>query len=48
VFAPEGVQCRLELPTDWLNNDDQPISPALLARDFGENEVGGETNLKSA
>ena len=32
VFAPEGVQCRLELPTDWLNRDRQPISPALLAR----------------
>ena len=32
VFAPEGVQCRLELPTNWLNNDAQPISPALLAR----------------
>jgi two-component system, NtrC family, sensor kinase len=32
VFAPEGVQCRLELPADWLNNDGQPISPALLAR----------------
>ena len=32
VFAPEGVQCRLELPTDWLNNDGHPISPALLAR----------------
>jgi two-component sensor histidine kinase len=32
VFAPEGVQCRLELPSDWLNNDSQPISPALLAR----------------
>jgi two-component sensor histidine kinase len=32
VFAPEGVQCRLELPTDWLNNEGQPISPGLLAR----------------
>jgi two-component sensor histidine kinase len=24
VFAPEGVQCRLELPPDWLGSDRQP------------------------
>jgi PAS domain S-box-containing protein len=34
VFAPEGVQCRLELPADWLAND-QPhseigASPSVL------------------
>src|SRR5262245_27276345 len=29
VLAPEGVQCRLELPAEWLGNDRQPseISP---------------------
>src|SRR5262249_21569660 len=26
VFAPEGVQCRLELPADWLTNNDEPVS----------------------
>jgi PAS domain S-box-containing protein len=26
VFAPEGVRCRLELPSDWLGNDHQPLS----------------------
>jgi hypothetical protein len=25
VLAPEGVRCRLELPSDWLGND-QPHS----------------------
>ena len=25
VLAPEGVQCRLELPADWLGNDGQPL-----------------------
>ena len=25
VLAPEGVQCRLELPADWLGNDRQPF-----------------------
>jgi PAS domain S-box-containing protein len=26
VFAPEGVQCRLELPDNWLSDDADPIS----------------------
>ena len=26
TFVPEGVQCRLELPADWLGNDCQPFS----------------------
>jgi PAS domain S-box-containing protein len=26
VFAPEGVRCRLELPSDWLSNDRQAFS----------------------
>src|SRR6185295_19341278 len=26
VLAPEGVQCRLELPAEWLGNDRQPYS----------------------
>jgi PAS domain S-box-containing protein len=25
VFAPEGVQCRLELPAEWLGKDRQPF-----------------------
>ena len=25
VLAPEGVQCRLELPAEWLGNDRQPF-----------------------
>src|SRR5262245_6129277 len=28
VFAPEGVQCRLELASDWLGNDRQPFPEA--------------------
>ena len=28
VLAPEGVRCRLELPSDWLGNDRQPFSEA--------------------
>jgi two-component sensor histidine kinase len=24
VLAPEGVQCRLELPAEWLGNDRRP------------------------
>jgi PAS domain S-box-containing protein len=26
VLAPEGVRCRLELPSDWLGNDHQRLS----------------------
>jgi PAS domain S-box-containing protein len=26
VFAPEGLQCRLELPGDWLSYDGEPFS----------------------
>ncbi len=26
VLAPEGVQCRLQLPAEWLGNDRQPYS----------------------
>ena len=26
VFAPEGVRCRLELPSDWLSNDVERVS----------------------
>jgi PAS domain S-box-containing protein len=26
VLAPEGVRCRLELPSDWLGNDREPFS----------------------
>ena len=26
VLAPEGVRCRLELPTDCLSNDREPAS----------------------
>ena len=26
VFAPEGVQCRLELPADWLSDDIDSVS----------------------
>jgi PAS domain S-box-containing protein len=29
VFAPEGVQCRLELPGDWLSDNGEPISQRL-------------------
>jgi two-component sensor histidine kinase len=29
VFAPEGVQCRLELPADWLTNNDEPVSATI-------------------
>jgi two-component sensor histidine kinase len=25
MFAPEGVQCRLELPADWLGDDVDPV-----------------------
>jgi PAS domain S-box-containing protein len=28
AFAPSGVRCRLELPADWLINNDEPLSPA--------------------
>ncbi len=26
VFAPKGVQCRLEIPRKWLNNAYRPLS----------------------
>ena len=26
VLAPEGVRCRLELPSRWLSNDREPVS----------------------
>jgi len=26
VFAPEGVRCRLEIPRNWLNDPDCPLS----------------------
>jgi outer membrane putative beta-barrel porin/alpha-amylase len=26
VLAPEGVRCRLELPSDWFGDDPQPYS----------------------
>jgi hypothetical protein len=26
VLAPEGVRCRLQIPSDWLGNDRQPFS----------------------
>jgi two-component sensor histidine kinase len=26
VLEPDGVRCRLELPSDWLSNDRQPFS----------------------
>jgi PAS domain S-box-containing protein len=26
AFAPSGVRCRLELPADWLINNDEPLS----------------------
>jgi PAS domain S-box-containing protein len=29
VFAPEGVQCRLELPADWLSDAAHPSSGAV-------------------
>jgi two-component sensor histidine kinase len=29
VFAPEGVQCRLELPADWLCDAGHPLSGAI-------------------
>jgi len=31
VFAPEGVQCRLELPADWLSDDAEPVSGSSQA-----------------
>ena len=30
VLAPEGVQCRLELPAEWLGNDRQPFSETCI------------------
>jgi two-component sensor histidine kinase len=29
AFAPEGVQCRVELPANWLSNDGAPIWEAI-------------------
>jgi two-component sensor histidine kinase len=29
VFAPEGVRCRLELPSDWLTNAGEPSKAAI-------------------
>src|SRR5262249_8205438 len=29
AFAAEGVRCRVELPADWLINDDEPVSEAV-------------------
>jgi hypothetical protein len=26
AFAPSGVRCRLELPADWLINNNEPLS----------------------
>lgn len=26
AFAPSGVRCRLELPADWVINNDEPLS----------------------
>ena len=26
VFAPDGVRCRLEIPRNWLNDPDHPLS----------------------
>ena len=35
VFAPEGVQCRLKLPADWLSNDADPaLGSSQVARTF--------------
>jgi two-component sensor histidine kinase len=31
VFAPEGVQCRLELPADWLSGAADPVSGSSRA-----------------
>ena len=28
VLAPEGVRCRVELPSQWLSNDREPVSEA--------------------
>src|SRR5262249_3223875 len=25
TFAPSGIRCRLELPADWLINNDEPL-----------------------
>jgi two-component sensor histidine kinase len=30
VLAPEGVRCRLELPANWLSDEGEPISQAVL------------------
>ena len=30
VLAPEGVRCRLELPSDWLGDDRQPLSDTAV------------------
>ena len=29
AFAPSGVRCRLELPADWLINNDEPLSQTI-------------------
>ena len=29
VLAPGGVWCHLELPTNWLGNDSQPVAKAV-------------------
>jgi two-component sensor histidine kinase len=34
VFAPEGVQCRLELPADWLSDDANAVlGPSQVPRE---------------
>jgi len=29
AFAPSGARCRLELPADWLINNDEPLSQTI-------------------
>jgi two-component sensor histidine kinase len=36
VFAPEGVQCRLELPADWLGDDANLASGSSQAPGTGQ------------
>jgi PAS domain S-box-containing protein len=42
VFAPAGVQCRLELPADWLINNSEPLSQAIAHASLRTGNAGDQ------